>query len=95
MHTAVIAAGWLGSVFAVVVACRRRWAHRCAECGWRHREAHTTGRHRARRLALPAGSSGTDALPPALDPDATSPMLPAPAHPCPSPYPRALPTGRR
>ena len=81
---------------AVVLICRSRWAHRCAECAWRHRRTHTTGRHRANRMSLPAPPTDADTLRPAAgDPDATSPMLPSPPRPCPNPYPRALPTGRR
>ena len=96
MHAVLLTAGWLASTLTVVFLYRRRWAHRCAECAWRHRQAHTTGRHRPGRLALPAATAHTDELmPPAVDPDATSPMFPVPSRPYPSPYPRALPTGRR
>lgn len=78
MDAVLIVAFWLVSTITVVLACRHRWTHRCAECAWRHRETHPTGRHRADRLALPA------------DPDATSPMLSAAPHR----HPRAFQTGR-
>ena len=52
-------------------------AHRCAECAWRHREAHVISRHRPGHLVLPAVAANTDLLIlPTGDPDATLPMLP-------------------
>lgn len=67
MHAALIAALLPAYTTAVTLAARHYWAHRCAECAYRHRGPHSTGRHRADRLALPPGT----------DPDATAPALPA------------------
>lgn len=65
MHAALLAA--LPAYTALLVlASRHHWAHRCAECGWKHRQPHLTGRHRGDRLALP----------PNTDPEATTPTLP-------------------
>ena len=36
---------------AVVLICRSRWAHRCAECAWRHRRTLKSLAHRANRPA--------------------------------------------
>ena len=41
--TAAVVAALACYTLALVWACRRRWAHRCAECAYRHRPA----RHRA------------------------------------------------
>lgn len=90
MDAALIAA--LPAYTAVVVlACRHYWAHRCAECAYRHRDTHPTGRHRARRTTPPTAPA--PALPAGTDPDATAPTIPA--QPYVSPYPRPDEYARR
>ena len=59
----------------VVLVCRSRWAHRCAECAYRRRDTHTTGRHRAHRPAPPTAPIPALPAPPAGT--VTTPMHPA------------------